>query len=75
MTLKKPGKETYTKAGSWRPIALLSVIGKVIEKVIARRISGLAEEHGLLPDTQIGARKGRFIKTTLELLTKQIHIV
>jgi hypothetical protein len=75
MTLKKPGKETYAEAGSWRPIALLSVVGKVIEKVTARRISGLAEEHKLLPDTQMGARKGRSTETASELLTEQIHTV
>src|ERR1700685_4236050 len=29
--LKKPGKDDYTKAKAWRPISLLSTLGKLLE--------------------------------------------
>jgi hypothetical protein len=34
-----------------------------------------AEEHGLLPKTQIGARPGRSTETALELLTTQVKTI
>lgn len=37
--LKKPGKEDYTIAKAWRPISLLATLGKVLESVVAERIS------------------------------------
>ena len=48
--LQKVGKEpaAYKTAGGYRPIALLSSIEKVIEAIIAVRISRAAEENGLL---------------------------
>jgi hypothetical protein len=57
---------------AYRPIVLLNTLGKVLEKIVACRISALAEEHGLLLTTQIGARPGRSTITALEILTEQI---
>lgn len=37
--LKKPDKDDYSLAGAWRPISLLSTLGKVLESVVAERIS------------------------------------
>src|SRR5688572_11059909 len=37
--LKKPGKDDYKKAKAWRPISLLSTLGKILEAVVADRIS------------------------------------
>ncbi|KAL9561263.1 hypothetical protein ACKAV7_014618 [Fusarium commune] len=37
--LKKPGKDDYKVAKSWRPISLLSTLGKMLEAVIVDRIS------------------------------------
>jgi len=50
-------------------------IGKVIETLAARRLSTLAEQEGLLPDSQMGNRTNRSTKTALELLVEQIHTV
>ena len=36
--LKKPNKGDYTLAKAWRPISLLSTLGKLLEAVIAERI-------------------------------------
>jgi hypothetical protein len=75
VVLKKPGKGSYEDPGAWRPIALLSTLSKVIEAATARRIQDLAEQNQLLPDSQMGARRGRSVETALELLTEQIHTV
>jgi len=55
--LRKAGKDDYTSAKSYRPISLLQTISKVLEAVIAERISYLVETHELLPTTHFGARK------------------
>lgn len=75
IVLKKPGKGDYSEAGAYRPIALLEAIGKTLEKIIAKRLSTLAEANHLLPSTQMGARKQRSTETALELLVEQIHAV
>ena len=45
IVLKKLGKLAYYTPKAWRPIALLSTIGKVIEIVIAKHIQTLAKIH------------------------------
>jgi hypothetical protein len=49
VVLRKPQKPIYYVAKAYRPIALLDTLGKVLEKIMARRVSALAEEHNLLP--------------------------
>src|SRR5687768_1227905 len=71
--LKKPGKEDYTIAMAWRPISLLSTLGKVLEAVIAERISYAAETFGLLPTNHFGARKRRSAEQALVLLQEHIY--
>ena len=38
VVLRKPGKDDYTQPKSYRPIGLLSVLGKVLERMMVRRI-------------------------------------
>ena len=75
VVIKKLGKDTYETASSWRPIALLKAIGKVVEKAIAGHIRDAAENHRLLPPEQIGARAQRSTGTALELLTGLVQTV
>jgi hypothetical protein len=72
IVLRKPGKSSYESPSAWCPIALLKTIGKVVEKLLARRIRNLAEEHHLLYPSQIGARAERGTGTALELLTSMV---
>ncbi|KAJ5111719.1 hypothetical protein NUU61_001349 [Penicillium alfredii] len=65
VTLRKPGKDDYSKPKSYRPIALLNTIGKALEGVLALRLSYLAEEHNLLPRNHFGGRKGQGTDTAL----------
>jgi hypothetical protein len=71
--LRKPGKGDFSAPGTWRPIALLNTLGKVLESVIERQILTLTEKHSLLPAQHMGARPGRSIDTALEYLDQQIH--
>ncbi|CAK1590874.1 unnamed protein product [Parnassius mnemosyne] len=38
LALRKPGKTDYSLAKSYRPIGLLSVMGKILEKMMVRRL-------------------------------------
>jgi hypothetical protein len=71
--LKKPGKGDYTKAKAWRPISLLPTLGKVLEAVVADRLSYAVETHALLPTNHFGARKQRSTEQALILLQERIY--
>ena len=46
-------------ATNYRPVSLVSVVGKVLEGIIARRLTAHLEHHHLLSTRQFGFRKGR----------------
>ncbi|KAJ5449492.1 uncharacterized protein N7458_005941 [Penicillium daleae] len=71
--LKKPNKENYVIAKAWRPISLLATLGKILESVVAERISHAVETYGLLPTSHFGARKQRSAEQALALLQEQIY--
>ncbi|KAE8551008.1 hypothetical protein EYB25_007240 [Talaromyces marneffei] len=70
--LKKLAKDNYSLAKAWRPISLLSTLGKILEAVIAERISYAVETFGLLPTNHFGARKRRSAEQALLLLQEEI---
>ena len=54
---KNKGKPSdYTK---YRGIALISQMGKVLSKLIERRLTKHSEIHNLIPETQFGFQKGK----------------
>jgi hypothetical protein len=70
--LKKPGKADYTIAKAWRPISLLATLGKVLESVVAERISHAVETHGLLPTNHFGARPSAAARTDLRRMEESL---
>ena len=57
-SLLKEGKDAkLTK--SYRPISLTSCVGKIMEKIVANRLSYFLESNGLLNDQQAGFRPYR----------------
>ena len=46
--LQKPGKTDYTTPKSWRPIALLSCLGKGLERLVARRMARISLRERIL---------------------------
>jgi hypothetical protein len=75
LALRKLKKGDYTDPKAYRPIALLNTLGKLLERVIASRMSQLAETNGLLPDSQMGARPGRSSETAIQMITEQVHAI
>ncbi|KAH6044453.1 hypothetical protein HBI67_247390 [Parastagonospora nodorum] len=73
VVLRKPGKENYTVPKSYRPIALMNTMGKIMDAIIARRLSHLTEKHHVLPTTHMGGRKMRSTEHALHLVTKKIY--
>jgi hypothetical protein len=51
---------------------LLKTIGKVVKKLLTRRIRNLTEEYYLLYLSQIGARAEQGTGTALELFTSMV---
>ena len=66
--LKKSGKTDYSNPSSWRPISLTSYLGKVVERVIDRRLrsSDILDIY----EQQFGFQPG---KSTLHYLYKSYH--
>jgi hypothetical protein len=58
---------------SYRPTSLLVTLGKVLEAVVANRISALVEKHQLLPPNHFGARRRRSCEQALNILIEKIH--
>ena len=71
--MRKDGKADYFLTNSYRPIALENTIAKVYEKLLATLISQEAEERGLLPPTQMGARLKRSTLSALELIDETVR--
>ena len=59
IVLPKLGKRDWSLPKSYRIIALLNCLGKVLEKIVAQRLGYLANTSKLLNDTQLGGRKQR----------------
>ena len=45
--LKKDGKDSYAVPGAYRPISITSYIGKILEKILASRITTFLEKQGI----------------------------
>ncbi|KAF4964395.1 hypothetical protein FSARC_7660 [Fusarium sarcochroum] len=55
VVLPKADKASYNSPKSWRPIALLSSISKLLDRIAADRLKLFAMTHSLLPSSQYGA--------------------
>ena len=44
--------------GNWRPISILALFSKILEKVVNQCLYGHLTKHGLLSETQFGFRRG-----------------
>ncbi len=63
-------KSLRSEPSNYRPISLLSVVGKVLERLVAGVICQHLSENNLLSDRQFGFRPGRSTSDLLLLLTK-----
>ena len=68
--LRKAGKDSYSKPGSYRPICITSYIGKLLEAITARRIETLLLQTQQTDPTQEGFSAG---KNTIRYLSR-LHL-
>lgn len=59
VAIPKPGKRDRSSPRSYRLIALLSVLGKGLERLLAQRMAWVAIKHKILHPQQIGALPAR----------------
>jgi len=71
--LSKPNKPDKTSPRAYRPIALLSVLGKGLERLIAKRMSWIAITFGVLAKQQFGALPLRSATDLTTCLTHDIE--
>ena len=70
--IPKPKKEDLSSPRSYRPIALLSVLGKGLERFMARQMSWIAVSHKVLASQQYGALP---LRSAVDLTTCLTHDV
>ena len=70
--LKKEGKDSYAVPGAYRPISITSYIGKVLEKILAERITNFLESQGILDPEQEGFTTKRNTNRYLKRLLLEI---
>lgn len=68
--LRKEGKPSYSKPGAYRPISITSYIGKLLERIIVRRIEKYLITHNLVDPDQEGFSTG---KNTIRYLNR-LHL-
>ena len=69
--IPKPNTD-HSQPINYRPISLLEVTGKLLEKIINKRLTQHLENNSLIPDTQHGFRKGRGTHTAITLAHETI---
>ena len=70
--ISKPNKLSYDHVKMFHPIVLLNMLGKLIEKVIAKRIQFTVVENNFIHLCQLGGLK---FKSTMDAEVTLIHIV
>lgn len=72
VVLRKQGRDYYTQPKSYRPIALLNILGKALEAIVANRLTYLADVYHLLPSRHTGCRKLASTGHAIHLLLQHI---
>jgi len=70
--IPKPNKSSYDHAKMFHPIILLNMLGKLIEKVIAKRIQFTVANNNFIHTSQLGGLK---FKSTMDAGVMLMHIV
>ena len=68
--IAKPGRRNLSTPRAWRPISLLSCLGKGLERLIARRLAWASIHYGVLHPQQAGALPKR---SAVDLVAALVH--
>ncbi|KAH1000593.1 hypothetical protein HUJ04_012900 [Dendroctonus ponderosae] len=60
--IEKPGKDDRAER-SFRPLCLINTMGKLLKKLLKRRLEEITDTRPIIQDTQYGFRRGRSMKT------------
>ena len=63
-----------TEVGNYRPVSLLPLPGKIIEKIAHRKMSAFFEAHGIITEKQGGFRKGFSTASTIADITDELFL-
>ncbi|KAF7343444.1 putative RNA-directed DNA polymerase from transposon BS [Mycena venus] len=73
VALRKPQKPDYSKPRAYHLIQLLECMGKILEKIVARRLSYLAGRHKLIPGTQFGGCANTSTSDVILIFTNDVQ--
>jgi len=73
VVLRKLKKGDFKDPKMYRPIALLNIVGKVIDKVLVKRMLFIVDAYGLLLRTYMGGRAAASCKYAVHLLLEKIY--
>ena len=71
ISIRKPGKPPSAPT-SYRPISLLSILSKILERIILVRLKNHLQDNNIIPEVQHGFRENRSTVTQLNRLTNHI---
>ena len=72
IVLAKPGKKSYVETSSYRIIALLPTLSKILERIVAARLLPLAQASRLIHPNQCGSLPGLSISDAVAALRHDI---
>ena len=73
--LRKSKKKNYAKFSSYKSIALLNTLNKMLKSIVFERIRYVVETLKTFSNIQMNARKQRSINTILQFITEKIHTI
>ena len=72
IVIPKPNKSSYNHPKAFRPIVLLNILGKLIEKVVTERLQFIVASNNFIHPSQLGGLK---FKSTVDAGIALTHIV
>lgn len=74
VAIRKPGKPDYSKPRAYRLIQLLECLGKVLEHIVAKRLSYFAGKANLIPGTQFGGKANYSTTDAILSFTNDVEV-
>ena len=73
--LQKSRKKNYSKFSTYKSIALLNTLNKMLKSIMFKRIRYIIKMLKTFLNIQMNARKQRLMNTILQFIIKKIHTI